>query len=354
MTPLRRVAIDMAFRPTERIQNPAKVDRARIEAILATGKTATIQFSAPGYHNALLQDINELCQIFGDELEVRFYGHYQSGFDGKWLAQLPDVVWLSLDCLMTMQSSASLSDLSRLRKLSLGIHELADPKILSTLGLEDLVELRIGDCKKPNMDLAPLARCHRLESLGISAHVNGIDAISRLPALQRLWLGSISKKHSLPRIDTIPCLRRFELMLGGRDNFDELASCSVEELSVTMVRGLVSIGNLARFPSLKHLQIQNQAQLTALDLGNVAKSLEKFLLLECKNLADLGDLQLLASLIHLKKWNIAKTALNLNDLLAAPLPASLRTFGFWTGKLKEDRAIRARLDDLGYDDKYWT
>ncbi|MEK7950385.1 hypothetical protein [Luteolibacter soli] len=342
------------MKPPDRIQNPTKIDRTRIEAILTAGKRPTIQFDDAHYNDALLNDINGLCRIFGDELEIRFYGHYQNGFDGKWLTHLPDVAWLSLDCLTTMRSTEYLADLANLRKLAFAVFESRDPKILEGLCLEQLVALRIGESRKLVVDLGPLERCGRLESLNISAQNNGLEVVSRLSTLQSLSLCSIARKIPLPRTDLIPSLRKMLLILGGREEIDGISSNSLEELDVIRVRGLSSVGNLARFPSLKYLTIEDQAQLATVDLGNAPETLEKLMLVNCKSLADLGNLQALPSLVRLEKLCISNSVLDLEDLLAARLPASLRSFGFWTRRAKEDRAIRTRLDALGYDAQFWS
>lgn len=352
MTPLSRVGNEMTSQPAETIHNPTKVDEAGIQAILATGKLAIIAFDEACYDEALLQDINALCRIFGDELGVRFYRHHKTCFDGDRLALLPDVAWLSLDCMKQFRSLECLSDLRNLKKLQLGLYELLDPGMLSGLCLEELVELRIWDYWGPDLDLGPLERCHRLESLIISGQTNGIESICRLPALKSLRLKSIPKKYSLPRVDFLPSLRELALESGSREDIDDVSSGSLDKLSVNKILGLTTIGNLARFPSLTHLRVENQSQLPSVNLGS-APLLEKLTLANCKTLGDLGNLRKLASLTQLKKVTFDMTAINPDDLLAAPLPASIRTLRFWTGRKKADLLIRARLDALGYNDRPW-
>ena len=79
-----------------RITNPIKVSSKDIKNILSQHQAATIQFSEPEYNKKILNSVNKLCKNFGDQLEIRFYGHYSSVFDCSMLAYLPDVEWLSL------------------------------------------------------------------------------------------------------------------------------------------------------------------------------------------------------------------------------------------------------------------
>lgn len=342
----------MTSQPAEIIHNPTKVDEAGIHEILAKGKFGIIAFDDACYDETLLREINALCRIFGAELGVRFYRHHKTGFDGHWLALLPDVAWLSLDCMTPLRAPEYLRDLRNLRKLQLGLYDQPDSGLLSGLCLEDLVELRIWDSSEPSLDLSPLERCHRLELLVISGQTKGIGSISRLPVLRTLRLKSIPKKHQLPRLDLLPSLRELTLESGSREDIDDVSSSSVEKLSVNRILGLATIGNLARFPSLNHLRVENQSQLITVELGQIPL-LKKLVLANCKKLGDLGDLRELASLIHLKKVTFDRTAVDLDGLLNAPLPASLRTLRFWTGKVKADRVIRVRLDALGYNDRPW-
>jgi hypothetical protein len=80
----------------ERIGNPTSIDRAAIETNIAAGTHVVLQFVEPCYTPELLNTINNLCGEFGEKLEVRFYGHYQTQFDCSFLRRLPDVVVVSV------------------------------------------------------------------------------------------------------------------------------------------------------------------------------------------------------------------------------------------------------------------
>ena len=57
-------------------------------------KKAVLQFPGPPYRESLLQKFDRLAAEHGGLLEVRFYGHYQGGFDFRTLENLPHVVRL--------------------------------------------------------------------------------------------------------------------------------------------------------------------------------------------------------------------------------------------------------------------
>ena len=96
-----------------RITDPLKVSSKGVEKIFSLGWSPTIQFSEPTYNEKLLKSVNKLCKKFGDKLEVRFYGHYSSTFDCAVLKHLPDVEWLSIDCLTKIDNIEKISVLKK-------------------------------------------------------------------------------------------------------------------------------------------------------------------------------------------------------------------------------------------------
>jgi hypothetical protein len=73
-----------------RITDPVAVESGEIRAIINSGRTATIQFSEPGYTRELPRTVNQLCAEFKDKLEVRFFSREPGHFDASALAELPD------------------------------------------------------------------------------------------------------------------------------------------------------------------------------------------------------------------------------------------------------------------------
>lgn len=329
----------------DRITDPTEIDRSAIRVILQAGRTPTIQFSEPGYDQKLLAEVDDLCRIHAEKIEVRFYGHYSSTFDAAWLSYIPNVRWLSLDCLYGITSLEHLSRLQHLRSLSLGIHELDVPDILSSLNLENLTDLRICETRKASIDLSPLVKCQKLERLHLASHTKGFSCLSELGQLKSLNLASIPKKQSLEVLAQIRNLKKLGIVLGGRTDFDEVSHPILEELSVVRVLGLSTLGDLGRFPSLRTLTVEDQLRLTSIDTAKMPRELRELKLANCKNL------RLDASLGHLKKLEelvLARTATDLDALLASALPASLHAFRIWTGKRKLDELYRGKLDALGY------
>ena len=99
-----------------RINNPDKVTEKSVLSTKGAWGLPTIQFSKSGQSKGLLKSINSLCKVFGEKLPVRFYGHYQNGFDASVLKHLPDVQWLLIDCLQDISNSEAVFQLPKLKR----------------------------------------------------------------------------------------------------------------------------------------------------------------------------------------------------------------------------------------------
>jgi hypothetical protein len=330
---------------TERLTDLPKLDLAQVAGILASGKTATIQFSKPCYNPSLLTEIDSLCRQYGDRIEVRFYGHYSSVFDASNLALLPNVQWLSIDCLMRITAIEHLFALSKLRRLSLGVFELDAPDILERVQSSGIRELFLCETRKANIDLGPLVRFPNLARLHIASHCSGFAVLKDLDCLTELSLRSLSKKQSIQVLSGAPQLEKLELILGGRENIDEFSHGKLRELVIVRVLGFSQMGDLGRFPCLRQLRIEDQIKLVELDMTKAPPTLCRLALLNCKKLKQIGRLD---HLINLEDLRIGRTDIDYDALLKSPLPSSLRTMALWTGSTKANAIYRARLDAMGY------
>ena len=328
-----------------RLQDVSTIDRSQIEAILAKGDRPIIQFSVPGYSSDLLRQIDVACAEFGPRLEVRFYSHHRTGFDASCLALLPNAASLSVDCLGAAKNVDALFGLPRLQRLSLGIFDLDRPDILARLTVDSLEELFLCETRKADIDLSSLVRCRSLHRLHISGHTRGFDTLAALHSVSELSLRSIPKKQSLAAVNDMSGLRALTIVLGGRANIDDIKHPELTGLDVVWVRGLETIGSLARFHKLQRLRVEDQLQLRSVELATAPTSLSHLTIFNCKNLQSLGSIADLSGLIDLR---IGRTSLDFEALLRSGLPRSLQSVALYSGRKKADDIMRSRLDALGY------
>ena len=327
----------------DRITDPKRVSGEQIKEILARRIQPTIQFSKPGTSRFVLKAVNKLCALFGDKLQVRFYAHYGDRFDASILRHLPDVRWLSVDCLMHIDNEDEILALPKLSRLGFGVHHFDRPSFLSGLDLSRLTYLVLSENRKKNFDLSPLSDCSKLEELFLNGHTKNISAISTLPSLRTLSLGSIAKRQDLEFVNGIPQLEALTIVLGGRENIDELAHSELRELEVIRVRALSTLGDLLRFPALTRLQVEDQLQLHSVSVAGT--NLREVSLHNCKNLERVEGL---VDLPGLRVFRTSRTKLDLDALLHANWPESMESVALYSGSQKWNNEARRLLDEKGY------
>lgn len=330
-----------------RITNPKTLLPGEILEACGQYERLVIQFSTPeAYDPVILQSLNEACRLAGKRLQVRFYGHYRTPFDAALLRHLPETCNLAVDCLSEIVHEEEIGRLPKLKCLNFGVFKLNRPDFLNTIDIGQLEELVLAENHKRNIDLSPLARGKSLTKLFIQGHSKGIDAIAGLPHLCKLTLCCYAKKHPLSFITAISALREMTLILGGRDNIDDMSSTSIEMLQILRVRGLSTLGDLSRFPSLSALRIEDQLQLSSLDL--CGSKLERLLLANCRNLVELSGLNVQN---RLREFCASGVALDLNALRDWNWSSATRSVRLFSGSMKWNDDAKAHLAARGLGEK---
>ena len=327
------------------IQNPERIDAGAIRAAIANDQNVLVQFNALGEPEPLLADLDALAATCGTALTIRIYGYDPRVFDAGILRALPHVASLSIDCHRQAIHLEALGELRHLKRLSLGVYELAQADILQLDNLRGLEYLNLGESARNNIDLAPLRHYAHLASLAIEGHSQHIDTLASLPALHELSLYRIKNKVALDFISEMARLDRLLLQLGGRESIAHIEAPLLRKLEVIRVRGLETLGDIGRFPLLQALWVEDQIKLRHIALGP-NPVLERLNLHTCKTLDSLPGL---ATLPALRQLSASETMLDIDALLAHGLPASLTHARLRTGRKTRDDAIAAQLVQLGYE-----
>lgn len=284
-----------------------------------------------------------LCQVFGSSLEVRFFGHYGHDFDARVLSALPDVRWLSVDCLTRIANEDWLYKLPLLERLSFGVSEFDQPDFLDGFQLERITQLSLSETRSRKLDLGGLHRCTSLTELFLQRHTRNIEALARTPVLRTLRLSGMPKQCELSFVGEMPSLQSLTLLLGGRPSLDGVSSRTLQELEIVRVRGLETLGPLDRFPKLRRLQVEDQLQLHSISVAGT--QLREPSLHNCKNLESVTGLDTLAELEH---FRVSRTKLDLEALLDRNWPPSMEVMALYSGSQKWNDEARAILDRRGY------
>lgn len=334
----------MHDKPTMTVQNPQHIDAAAIRAAVAASQHVLVQFDTLGEPAPLFPELDALAATCGTDLTIRIYGYDPRVFDTRMLLALPHVASLAIDCHRNALYLEALGQLRHLKRLSLGVHEMAQKDILALENLRGLEVLQLGETVNNDIDLAPLRHYTQLSALHIEGHSRHIETLAALPALRELALYRIKHKVPLDVVSNIARLDTLRLQLGGRESIEVIAAPLLRKLEIIRVRGLERLGDMGRFPLLERLWIEDQIKLQQLDLrGNCA--LRQLYLLTCKSLASLAGLGQLSALTEL---SVSETRLDIDTLLAQGMPPHLQRMRFRTGKVKRDQQITAQLAQCGY------
>jgi len=326
-----------------RINDPSSLSRADLQNILSRGASPTVQFSKPTYSPKLLKEVNGFCQEYGSNLEVRFYGHYSGAFDASALRFLPDVQWLSIDCLQRIENDEEVFRLENLRKFSFGVYYYDRSDLLARIKIDGLLRLVLADNDKRNFDLEPLEECSELEEFYLNGHTKNIGVLSKLPCLRFLSLGSISKKTRLEFASGIQQLNSLTIILGGREAIDEVRHESLRELRIVRVKAFESLGDMSRFPKLRKLVVEDQIRLNTIDLRGT--DLREVSVHNCKNLSEIDGL---LDLSDLRLFATSRTKLDLELLLRADWPKSMEVVGLFSTSDRWNEKAREKLAERGY------
>jgi protein phosphatase 1 regulatory subunit 7 len=334
--------------PQIRINDPETLDLDYIGKELTNSKHVIVQFSKPIYSEKQISQLNIQCAKYDDNFGVRFYGHYSSSFDFKILRKIPNVKCLYVDCLTYADNIQVLTELTQLKKLSLGVFELTDFEILNSENLQKLTELILTETRSKALNLDYLKYYKNLKFLIIGEHTKNIEAVGELSNLEYLSLNSI-KKTPVPFVNKLKKLKTLKFILGGRENIVEIEDNDIETLEIVWVRSFNNLSNISNFKKLKNLLIEDNIQLQKIHFDKVLPNLEDLKILNCKTLNSLTGLESLTSLQQLR---IYKTNLDFENILIQKLPPTLKTFAFYTTKKKEDEKIKVILKERGFNE--WT
>ena len=336
----------------ERINNPKIVSAEGIRKSLASGSHVVVQFNqASSYSARLLGQLNDICQISSDTLEVRFYGHYREAFDAGVLKYLPNVKNLTIDSLDEIYNENAIYYLQNLSHLSFGVLEFDKPEFLEALDLKHLKSLSLAENRKRNFDLKSLSNCSALESFSVDGHSQGIEAIAHLPKLSRVILRYLSKNQNISFLNTVPELKALTLSLGGRENISEFTGRALQTLQVLRVQGLQSIGDLKRLPMLRNLRIEDQIKLE--DLNLIGSQLERLHIANCKSLKNITGLE---QQVRLREFKLSKAAIDLNYFKHFAWPEAMENIQLLSGSSKWNKATAETLKEQGYrqEFQYWN
>lgn len=284
--------------------------------------------------------IQQACAALGDGLEVRFYDHFEVGFDASVLDHLHEIRRLSIDGLPHLRHPEAVGRLPLLTSLRFGPRQVDDAKILGALGVHRLAHFTLAGTPAPKIDFAPLADARSLRSLRLLGHGKNTQAVGQVTSLSELAIQP-SSKFPLDFINSLASLESLKFVLGNASSIRPIEALpALRDLSFREVRNLEDFGNLQRFPRLRRLQLSDQPRVAELHVGRRNAALEHLYLYSVPRLHALDGFPELPAVKSLFAYDSRL------DLPWSELPSTLTHFQLVTksvkGRDEHDAQVRAR------------
>ena len=290
---------------------------------------------------AYLERVQQACVELGDGLEVRFYDHFEEGFDASVLDHLPGIRCLSIDGLEHVRHPEAISRLPLLTSLRFGPRRISEAGILSAIGVHRLTHFTLASTPTPAIDLAPFTDARSLRSLRLLGHGKNTEAVGRLVQLTELAIQP-SSKFDLRFITSLVSLETLKLVLGNSKSIRSIEGLPrLRDLSFREVRHLEDLGRLERFPLLRRLLVSDQPRIAELHVGGANVALEHLFLYSVPGLHTLTGLSQLPALKSLFAYDSRL------DVPSSDLPPTLTHFQLMTKAIKGRDAHAAQVRARG-------
>jgi hypothetical protein len=288
-----------------------------------------------------LEQIQQACVELGDGLEVRFYDHFEEGFDASVLDSLPGIRCLSIDGLEQVHHPQAIARLPELTSLRFGPRRIADAWILAAIGVHRLRDFTLASTPTPTIDLAPLAEARALRSLRLLGQGKNTEAVGRLAELTELALQP-SSKLDIGFITRLVSLEKLKFVLGNMKSIRAIETLPLlQDLSFREVRNLEDLGSLERFPRLRRLVVSDQPRIAELHVGRANAALEHLYLYSVPALHTLSGLSQLPALKSLFTYDSRL------DVPWSDLPATVTHVQLMTKAIKGRDAHAAQVRARG-------
>lgn len=236
----------------------------------------------------------------------------QPFYDANHLLTLPKVDAVHISGTPHAHNLDALTKIGPLKQLHLEIYQIDQIDILERIDPSKLVSLHLEETAPRKLDLAVLKRFKKLENLFVRQEKN-LSAVGDIPSLRKLTI-RLMAKTPCDFISRLSNLEDLSLLLGAHKDIRGVNAPNLKRLETVRVRYLEELGDLARFPNLQRLEIENQPRLTNLRASSVMGDFRELTAYGCPKLKAFEGLQ---NLVALEKLDARGSQLKLPDLLGS-------------------------------------
>lgn len=248
--------------------------------------------------------------VAGTSVRIRGWlpGAEQPFYDANHLLTVPKLDSVHISGTPHAHNLDALTKVGPLKRLHLEIYNIDQVDILERIDASELVTLTLVDTAPKRLDLSTLKRFTKLETLNIR-HEKNLSAIGEVTSLKKLDVRLLSRVPC-DFISELPNLQELNLTLGAHRDISAILSPRLRRLEVTQVRYLEELGDLARFPALEKLFIQNQPRITKLRASHRMDAFREFVAHGCPALETFEGMH---NLTNLRKLDARGSPLRLGN-----------------------------------------
>lgn len=321
---------------SNRINFRSGLSEDEIKQLVADSTLRVLQTDRP-VDQATWRLLNDLFFPYRPDVEIRIYGYYSADCDLTFLHWLPNLVNLSIDCVMDASNAECIGELQNLQSLAIGIYSLDNFDFLQNIPSQSLTKLSLMTTRSKRPEISALSRFKNLRTLYIEGQQKGIESIAMLTQLEDLTLRSVSPDN-LDFLKSLSQLWSLDIKLGGTTNLNALQGMSqIKYLELWQIRGLNDIDIISSLTGLQNLFLQSLKNITHIPNLSELHSLKRIYLENMKGLMDVSGLSTAPALQEFSYAMAGGMPTDYETLLRQP---SLERASVWFGSSKKNDAFR--------------
>lgn len=259
-----------------------------IRDIALNDQATAVQFSDPlsddDYSN--LEKYLFSCR---EDILLRAYEHQQDICDLNFIKKIPSVRKIAIDSIEEATGFENLRLLDKVSSLTLGINNLQSIDFLDVFE-DNLTELSLAGVKLRKTNISVISKFKNLRELSLEGQYQGLEAISHLKNLEKLYLRSL-RTDNLAFLSGLSKLWFLDLKLGKVADMSVLSDMPSIKLLILSQLRLNDISFVCDMDELQYLMLIAVKKLEKLPSFTSMKKLRRLFLDGLKDLNDLSSVK---------------------------------------------------------------
>jgi len=319
------------------------ISSSDIRKVLADKEGKRLQTSQP-ISEKTWKKLNKEVFAKRPELLLRVCCNWSVRYDLAFARLMTNVRHFTASALKRVKNLEAIGEIPQLESLGLGVYELESFEALNGVSAK-LKKLTLEKTKSKKPDLAPLERFRNLRVLYLEGQQKNIEVLAELKKLEDVTLRSVSPPD-LEFLSQHQKLWSLDLKLGGIKDLSAIAKFpSLKYLELWQIRGLENLDFISKLSGLQHLFLQSLSRIKSIPDLRACQSLRRMRVQNLRAVQDWSALEHAPALEEFTLSEAEKTSpRELVPLLKNP---HLKSACGYFGSLKKNKEFVSLLDEHG-------